>query len=257
MEWNEDGIILGARQHSENDVILQVMTYERGRCGGLVRGGKSRRLRPVLQAGNSVNVTWRARLEDHLGQFSVEPVALRAASLMQDRGRLSMANLLCSYLILLPERDPHPRLFQSLVQFLETMPDGFGMAHSLFGFEMALLDELGFGLDLSECAATGVMEDLAYVSPKSGRAVSREAGAPYHDKLLTLPGFVHDPSIGNHQRSDDWEAAFKLTGFFLDKHIFEPRGLKISEARTTLLRGLRGILVESASRKAAAQNSGL
>ena len=239
MEWSEDAIILGTRRHGEGDTILEVMTRERGRHAGLVRGGRSKRLRPVLQAGNSVTVTWRARLEEHLGMFTVEPVALRAAHLMHDRSALLMANLLCGYGLLLPERDPHPRLFDGLVAYLEILPEGRGMAETLLRFELMLLEELGFGLDLTCCAATGATEGLTYVSPKTGRAVSKDAGTPYHQKLLTLPGFVLDEVPVKDPSEEDWQAAFHLTGFFLQRHVFEPRGISVSKARASLIKALK------------------
>lgn len=239
MEWSEDAIILGARRHGEGDTILEVMTHERGRHAGLVRGGRSKRLRPVLQAGNSVTVTWRARLEEHLGMFTVEPVALRAAQLMHDRSALLMANLLCSYALLLPERDPHPQLFDGLVRYLEALPEDRTMAETLLRFELLLLEELGFGLDLTCCAATGATQDLTYVSPKTGRAVSRRAGTPYRAKLLVLPPFVLDDAPDGDPSAEDWQAAFHLTGFFLQRHVFEPRGIPVSESRASLIKALK------------------
>ena len=241
MEWTEDALILGCRKHGETSVILEVMTRERGRCLGLVRGGRSRRLQPTLQAGNQVTVTWRARLEDHLGVFSVDPLHLRAASLMETSIGLNGLQTLASHLRLLPERDPHVGLVDAAEIIIDNLPDPTLTAALIVRFELALLDELGFGLDLNECVATGARDDLIYVSPKSGRAVCREAGAPYHDKMLTLPTFLKSdtPSLSH----DEVAAAFALTGFFLARHIYEPRQMTPPLSRDSLSRDITRLLI--------------
>lgn len=242
MEWTEEALILGCRKHGETSVILEVMTRERGRCLGLVRGGRSRRLQPTLQAGNQVRATWRARLEEHLGVFSVDPISLRAANLMETSIGVNGIQTIASHLRLLPERDPHQGLVDAAEIFIENLPDPTLTAALLVRFELALLDELGFGLDLSECAATGARENLVYVSPKSGRAVSREAGAPYHDKMLVLPSFLksESPSLDH----DEVAGAFALTGFFLSRHIYEPRKTKPPLSRDVLARDIARLLIE-------------
>ena len=236
MEWTQDALILGCRKHGETSVILEVMTRERGRCLGLVRGGRSRRLQPTLQAGNQVSVTWRARLEDHLGVFSVDPGHLRAASLMETSIGLNGLQTLASHLRLLPERDPHAGLMEAAEIIIDTLPDPMLTAALLVRFELALLDELGFGLDLNVCVATGVRDDLIYVSPKSGCAVTREAGAPYNDKMLALPAFLKggSPSLSHDEVAD----AFQLTGFFLNRHIYQPRQMRPPLSRETLARDI-------------------
>lgn len=242
MEWTEDALILGCRKHGETSVILEVMTRERGRCLGLVRGGRSRRMQPTLQAGNQVTVTWRARLEDHLGIFSVDPLRLRAATLMETSIGLNGLQTLASHLRLLAERDPHAGLIDAAEIIIDNLPDPTFTAALLVRFELALLDDLGFGLDLSECAATGMREDLVYVSPKSGRAVCREAGKAYHDKMLSLPAFLKSdtPTLNHNEVAD----AFVLTGFFLSRHIYEPRQIKPPLSRETLARDITRLLLD-------------
>src|SRR5436309_3930385 len=189
MEWTGDGIVLGVRRHSEANAILELITREHGRNIGLVRGGAGSRLRPVLQPGNSVRAVWRARLDEHLGHYMVEGLRLRAAAFLPlpcaDYGVTHLAAL-CR---LLPERDPHPRVHDALATILEQID--VSAARWVVQFELMLLAELGFGLELDACAATGVRADLVYVSPKSGRAVSAQAGAPWRDKLLPLPPFLN------------------------------------------------------------------
>ncbi|MBA4783158.1 MAG: DNA repair protein RecO [Rhizobiales bacterium] len=240
MEWTEEALILGVRKHGETSVILEVMTQARGRARGLIRGGRSRRLQPVLQAGNRVRVTWRARLEDHLGVFTIEPVELRAARLMETGVGLHGIQVLAAHLRLLPERDPHPALVEAAEVVIGNLDDAMVTAVLLIRFELALLDELGFGLDLSVCAATGGSQDLAYVSPKSGRAVSRAAGAPYHDRMLPLPAFLLSGRAP--QAFADIADAFRLTGYFLHRHIYDPRSVKPPLSRETLSRDIERVI---------------
>lgn len=238
MEWTEDAIVIGTRRHGENGVILEVMTRDHGRYMGLVRGGRSRQFRPVLQPGNAVAVTWRARLADHLGQFRVEPLVERAGDIIVSRHATYGLQLLSAHLRLLPERDPHPRLYEALAVIIDNLHDRQIGAELIIRFEMLLLDELGFGLDLSRCAATGVPDDLVYVSPKSGRAVSRAAGRAYHDRLLNLPRFLHRRESGNPPSAADLAHGFRLTGFFLDRHVLAPRGWNLPEVRDSYMRCL-------------------
>lgn len=238
MEWSGEAIVLGTRKHGETSVILEVMTAAHGRHMGLVRGGRSRRQQPTLQPGNLVTVNWRARLSDHLGSFTVEPLHLRAAALMDSRAGLNGLQHLAALLRLLPERDPHPRLYSALEVIVEHLDTPQVAAALLACFELELLNELGFGLDLSACAATGVTRDLVWVSPKSGRAVSREAGEPYAGKLLPLPAFLARAEGANAPPTADPQElrdAFRLTGFFLDRHVFGPRGIAWPAAREDFL----------------------
>ncbi|WP_182085644.1 DNA repair protein RecO [Aureimonas sp. ME7] len=229
MEWREQGIVLGVRRQGETSVVAEVMTRARGRHLGLVRGGRSRRLQPVLQPGNTVEATWRARLDEHLGFMTVEPVELRAAQLMGSAVGLYGIQLLAAHLRLLPERDAHPRLFDALELIVGHLHDPLSAGALILRFEIALLEELGFGLDLETCAATGGREALVYVSPKSGRAVSREAGEPWKDRLLPLPAFLHDAAAPTDLA--EIGAGFRMTRFFLARHVWEPRGLPEPEAR--------------------------
>lgn len=240
MEWTEQAIAIGTRRHGENGVILEVMTRGRGRCLGLVRGGRSRMMRPVLQPGNSLSVTWRARLEDHLGQFRAEPLVERAGTLMLSRSATYGLQLLAAHLRLLPERDPHPRLYDPLSVIVENLDDHRTAAEMIVRFEVLLLDELGFGMDLQSCAATGRSDDLAYVSPKSGRAVSREAGLPYDNRMLRLPRFLSNRVEGEPPTLAELEQGFALTGYFLDRHVLAPRGLGVPESRDGFIRRVTG-----------------
>lgn len=238
MEWRDEGIVLGCRRHGETSVILEVMTRAHGRHLGLVRGGRSRKQQPVLQPGNKVELVWRARLDEHLGTFQAEPVELNAARLMDNAAAIYGLQTLAAHLRLLPERDPHAGLYDTLAIMIGHLDEPFDAAELIVRYELLVLEELGFGLDLSECAATGSREDLAYVSPKSGRAVSREAGAPWGDKMLALPAFLQR---GASQRGDmaTIEQAFRLTGFFLTRHVYEPRGIAEPDARIGFMGALR------------------
>ncbi len=238
MEWSEEGIVVGTRRHGETDVILEVITAGHGRHLGLVKGGRSRRLRPVLQAGNTLSLTWRARLHEHLGNFRAEAVAERSSRLMASPiGAFGLA-LAGAHLRLIPERDPHPRLFEALAIMLDRLEEPALAAELMVRFELLLLDELGVGLDLESCAATGGREELVYVSPKSGRAVSRVAGEPYRDRLLSLPTFFAKES-GAPIDPADLDSAFRLTGTFLERHVHGPRGLEMPEARASFLKAIR------------------
>lgn len=216
MEWTGEALLIGVRRHGESSVIAEAMVAGRGRYLGLVRGGRSPKLAATLQAGNTVQLTWRARLENHLGSFAIEVLQARAAELIADRARLYLSQLLCEHLRLLPERDPHDRLLGMALELIDASPD----AAALVRFELALLDDLGFGLDLHSCAVTGVTTDLTHVSPKTGRAVSRAAAEPYRDKLLPLPSFL---TARGNASPDDRRNAFRLTGHFLDRHVWAAR----------------------------------
>ena len=246
MEWSEEGIVVGTRRHGETDVILEVVTAGHGRHLGLVKGGRSRRLRPVLQAGNTLSLTWRARLHEHLGNFRAEPVTERSAGLMASPSALSGWRSPARICGSCPERDPHPRLFEALAVMLDCFDRPALAAEMMVRFELLLLDELGFGLDLESCAATGSRDDLVYVSPKSGRAVSRAAGEPYRDRLLRLPAFLAGIAGRGADRTG-LEQAFRLTGYFLERHVLEPRGLAMPECACELSQGDMRRLSEAAA----------
>jgi DNA repair protein RecO (recombination protein O) len=229
MQWTDEAIVLGAKRHGETSVILELMTREHGRHLGLVRGGGGARLRGVLQPGNSLRATWRARLDEHLGNFAVEAVNLRAAGFLGAAHAVHGVIHLGALCRLLAEREQHAAIYSAVEAILDEFGEPLVAAAMIARFELALLAELGFGLDLQSCAATGATADLIYVSPRSGRAVSRAGGEAYRDKLMPLPGF-----LGNEAEpvtAADLAAAFALSGFFLERHAFAPRGLTLPDAR--------------------------
>lgn len=231
MEWSDEAIVLGTRRHGENNLILEAMTRTHGRHLGLVRGGASPRLRPLLQPGNGVAVTWRARLEDHLGNFAVETSHSRAAKLLASALGLNGVNLLACHLRLLAEREPHEALYRASEVILDGFDDPPASAMQMIRFELALLDELGFGLDLSQCAATGRNDQLTHVSPKSARAVSADAAKPYLDRLLPLPAFLRRENGTAYDERNDIADGMRLTGFFLTRHVYEVRTVPEPDCR--------------------------
>jgi DNA repair protein RecO (recombination protein O) len=230
MEWTDEGIVLGVRRHGESNAIVELMTRAHGRHLGLVRGGAGTRMRPVLQPGNSVSAVWRARLDEHLGYYVIEGLRLRAGGLLNDSHAVYGITHLAALVRLLPERDPHAVVYSGLESILDHLNDAAFAASLVVRFELLLLAELGFGLDLDRCAATGETSDLVYVSPKSGRAVSRQAGAAWQDKLLRLPAFLTVTDNENPSAADV-DSGFALTGFFLSRYVLQPRGLLLSDAR--------------------------
>ncbi|WP_020178781.1 DNA repair protein RecO [Methylopila sp. M107] len=238
MQWTDDGLIIGIKRYGETSVVLELFTREHGRHSGLVRGGRSQKLRPTLQPGNSVRVAWRARLDDHLGAFTVEPLNLRAGRLMERAAALHGLGHLTGLLRLIAERDPHGALYETAEVVADHLDDRTSAPALLVRLELAILAELGFGLDLASCAATGETEDLIYVSPKSGRAVGRGAGAPYAAKLFALPPFLIARGANASPTPADVDAGFALTGFFLNARVWEPRGMKPPDARAAFLAAL-------------------
>lgn len=231
MQWDDEAIVLGVKRHGEASAILEVMTREHGRHLGLVRGAAGARLRPVLQPGNRISVTWRARLDEHLGHYQVEGLDLAAARFLDAAHALYGLMHVAALCRLLPERDPHPQIHAGLDHVLCALSDARLAGPRMARFELQLLSELGFGLDLESCAATGTTADLVYVSPKSGRAVSRVAGLPWHDRLLRLPAFLGEPEPAEAPSAADLADGFAMTGFFLERYVLEPRGLMMPEAR--------------------------
>lgn len=213
MDWRDQGVLLAMRQHGETAAIIEVLTAGHGRHAGVVRGGASRKLAATLQPGTGLHLEWRARLDDHIGTFTVEPLRSRA-HLLQDR--LALAGLLsaCALLrVALPEREPHPELWRVTLALFDAL-GGAGWPGIYVRWELRLLDELGFGLDLSACAVTGATEALAFVSPKTGRAVTRAAAGDWADRLLPLPaGILGEAPLSAAAVTD----GLKLTGFFLDR----------------------------------------
>jgi DNA repair protein RecO (recombination protein O) len=232
MEWTDDGIVLGVRRHGESSAIVELLTRGHGRHLGLVRGGAGSRMRPLLQPGNSVSALWRARLDEHLGTYALEGTRMRAATLLGVSHAAYGVTHLAALARLLPERDPHEDIFEMLERMLDDFDDAGTAAIRLIRFELAMLTELGFGLDLGTCVATGATTDLIYVSPKSGAAVSRQAGEPWRDRLLKLPPFLRGADRGQSGCSgQELCDGFELTGRFLLRHVLEPRGQGHSDAR--------------------------
>jgi DNA repair protein RecO (recombination protein O) len=235
MDWRDDGIVLTVRPLGEGATVVEALTRRHGRHLGLVRGGGSRRMAGVLEPGNLVRLSWRARLTEQLGAYSVEPGAAWAASLFHDRIKLavlSSATALAS--VTLPEREPHQRIFDALESLLTgaAVSSPLQTAAEAAAFELALLEDLGFGLDLSACAATGATGDLSHVSPKSGRAVSAAAAAPYRERLLRLPGFLID--TGAPLTWSEVADALILSGFFLERLVLLPHQKQPPPARIRL-----------------------
>ena len=237
MQWTDDAIFLGASPHGETSVIAEVFTRFHGRRRALVRGGRGRRLRPALQPGNLLRVTWQGRLEEQLGSFTVEPVKLHAGRIISDSFALAGLVALVSDLHLLPERDAQPSLHEGALLILDNLEDAEIWPALLARFELQLLSDLGFGLDLSRCAVTGTTEDLVWVSPKTGRAVSASAGAPWADRLLSLPAFLKDGDSSPPPPADV-QAALELTGHFILRRLVEPAGGRMPIERQWILDGL-------------------
>lgn len=237
MEWVDEGIILGVRKHAETSAIVEVMTRHHGRHLGLVRGGRSRRMQPVLQTGNSIDIVWRARLDEHLGSFQIEPVKMRAAQLMETAISVNGIQALAAILRFLPERDPHENLYEILEVIIDNLEVPADAGELFVRFELTVLNELGFGLDLEACAATGAKSELIYISPKSGRAVSAEAGEPWKDKLFLYPDFLH-PEKRMAATGPSLVSAFAMMNFFFDRHIYTPRGVEPPISRESFIQAL-------------------
>ncbi len=241
MEWTDTGIVLSARRHGEHAAVVSLLTEHHGRHAGLAPGARGRRGRGLYQAGNTLSARWRARLPEHLGNWTCEPLRLRAATLLDDPLRLAALSAACALAdATLPERHPYPAVYGMLTSLVETLAEGGCWRGTLVRWELALLAELGFGLDLSVCSATGTTEDLAYVSPRSGRAVCRTAGAPYAKKLLPLPPFLLAADAPPPANADI-VAGLRLTGWFLERRIFAEQGGTMPPARHRLIERLAGL----------------
>jgi len=236
MEWRDHGTVLVARAHGETSAVVEVFTESHGRHAGVVRGGISRRIAPHLEPGSEVDVTWRARLDEHIGSFTVEPIRSRHGALLADPPALAALSSVTALLrFALPEREPHAVLYRRSADLLDRLGDA-GWPQTYLQWELALLEELGFGLDLSACAVTGATEDLVFVSPKTGRAVSRAGAGEWADRLLPLPpvligGPMADP--------DDVFQGLTTTGHFLSRHLAAQLGDRsLPVARERLLAAL-------------------
>ena len=234
MEFTEEAFVLSARAHGESGAIVELLTQARGRYAGHVAGGASRRMRPFLQAGARVLASYRARTSEQLGSAVLEPVGEGPAALFDDP--LALAGLSAAAAVTqaaLPEREPHPGAFLALEALIEALAASEIWPAVFVRFEAGLLEELGFGLDLSHCAATGALDDLVYVSPRTGRAVSRAAGLPYHERMLRLPPFLLGAQAGLAE--GDVGAGLSLTGYFLEQFVFAPLNRPLPPARVWLI----------------------
>jgi DNA repair protein RecO (recombination protein O) len=233
MEWSDEGIVLAVRTLGESSVVLSLLTLASGRYSGLVRGGAGRRTRGMLQPGNRIVARWRARLPDHLGTISCEPGRMLAPEVIADRARLVAISAACAVAeTALPEREPVRAIYQSLTKLVAAIEADDGWPARYIRWEIELLAELGFGLDLNSCAVTGTTGDLAYVSPRSGRAVSAAAGAPWHDRLLRLPGFLVGDAVPTGRAAINDGLA--LTGYFLLRHVYAEQRRALPAARVRL-----------------------
>jgi DNA repair protein RecO (recombination protein O) len=233
MDWRDEGILIAARRHGESSAIIEVFTAGHGRHAGVVRGGAGRRMTPVLQPGARLSVEWRARLDEHLGTFRVDLIGARTAAIMDDRAALAaLASVTALIAATLPERDAHPTLYRQSLELVEVLARTSDWPARYAAWELALLAEVGFGLDLSRCAVTGATDGLVWVSPKSGRAVSRAAAAGWEDRLLMLPAFLRG-GWEAPPAAAEVAAALKLTGFFLETRVAPtlPRGLPEARGR--------------------------
>lgn len=238
MEFEDDAFVLAARAHGESGAIVELLTQSHGRYAAHVAGGNSRRMRPFLQAGAQVLVRYRARVADQLGSASLEPMGEGPASLFDDA--LALAGLSAAAAVAggaLPEREPHAGAYLAFEALRAALAIPEIWPAVFVRFEAGLLQDLGFGLDLSKCAATGATDDLIYVSPRTGRAVSREAGEPYRERLLPLPPFMLGAQAG--LSAGDVGAGLDLTGHFLETFIFGPLNRPLPPARLWLLDRLR------------------
>ena len=238
MEWEDDAYVLSARLHGETGAIVDLLTESHGRYAAHVAGGASRRMKPFLQAGARVLVSYRARTADQLGAAQLEPVGEGPSALFDDP--LALAGIASAAAVTaqaLPEREPHPGVFLALEALSSALLHPGIWPAVYVRFEAGLLQELGFGLDLTKCAATGVLDDLIYVSPRTGRAVSAAAGEPYKDKLLALPPFLLGAQAG--LREGEIGQGLDLTGHFLEAFVFAALNKPLPQARVWLLERLR------------------
>ncbi|HEY1749989.1 MAG TPA: DNA repair protein RecO [Caulobacteraceae bacterium] len=239
MEFEDEAFILSARPFGETGAIVEAVTRLHGKYAAHVAGAASRRTKPFLQAGARVTLRYRARTADQLGSAVLEPAGEGPAALFDDA--LALAGLSAAAAVTagaLPEREPHPGAFLGLEAFIDALADADVWPAVYVRFEAGLLADLGFGLDLSKCAVTGSADDLVYVSPRTGRAVSAGAGEPYKDRLLALPPFLLSSQGG--LGAGDIGAGLAITGHFLERFVFAPLNRPLPPARMWLSDRLAG-----------------
>ncbi|MBX7199717.1 MAG: DNA repair protein RecO [Rhodospirillaceae bacterium] len=235
MSWEDDGVVLAVRRFGEHDAICTLLTAAHGRTAGMVKGGSGKNGRSLLQPGNHVRAAWRARLDSQLGVYTLESIRAFAAEALSSPAALSGVAALCAMAeAALPEREPHDEVYRQCLHLLEHIGAAGWDAHYVL-WELCLLRDMGYGLDLGSCAATGVTEDLAYVSPRSGRAVSRAAAAPYLKQVLRLPAFLKDEAADLAVTAEEIAQGLALTGHFFDLHVFAPHGRRAPAARQRFL----------------------
>ncbi|HVY03259.1 MAG TPA: DNA repair protein RecO [Caulobacterales bacterium] len=236
MEWTDDAIVIATRPHGETSAVVTALTREHGRHAGLVRGGAGKAARGSIQPGNRLQLTWKARLTEQLGNFTWELQSTDGTRWLSDAGRLAAISSACALIeATLPERESHPTAFDALASLLAAL-QGVDWAGDYVRWELDLLTELGYGLDLSRCAATGTNDDLAYVSPRSGRAVSLSAGEAYRDRLLRMPRFLGSDEIADR---GELVVGLALTGHFLERWVFAAIGKALPPARARLVAALK------------------
>jgi len=237
MDWTDHAIVLNSRLHGETGLVVNLLTAAHGRHAGFVPGGVSRKARPIWQSGNVVEVEWRARVAEQLGNYRGELREPHAAKAMDSAAELAGLSAACAIVDeALPEREPHPAMYEGFHAFLLSLGHE-GWPAIYVRLELGLLQELGFGLDLEKCAATGVTDDLAFVSPKTGRAVSRAAAEPYKGKLLALPAFLSTGGLPADQ--EELRQGLDLTGFFLERHVFWPHNKPLPPARARFIESVQ------------------
>lgn len=248
MDWDAPAVILGARPFGEGDAIATVMTEEHGLHRGLARGGASRSQVGLWQAGNLAQVRWVARLSDQLGSFSAEMIHPGAAYVLDDPLALAMLSAACAVAEgALPEREPHPRAFHGLVRLIAHIGRDETVLTEFVRWEALLLSELGYGLDLTSCAVTGAASGLAYVSPRTGRAVTEEAAGHWKQRLLRLPGFLTGRNTAD---ATDWRDGLALTGHFLARDAFGHLHRPLPQARAMLYDRVAALAAESETKDA-------
>lgn len=240
VSWEDDGVVLSVRRFGEHDAICTLLTAAHGRTAGMVKGGSGKQGRSLLQPGNHVRAAWRARLDSQLGVYTLESIRAYAAEALESPAALSGVSCLCAMAeAALPEREPHAEVYRQCLHLLEHIGAAGWDAHYVL-WELTVLKDMGYGLDLASCAATGVTEDLEYVSPRSGRAVSRAAATPYLAQLLHLPAFLKDDSASPTATAEEVAQGLMLTGHFFERHVFAPHGQKPPAARQRFLERFSG-----------------